>query len=219
MVKGSKRGASMTKRGGSRKQQPALLSAHNNLPMRVHPVYTASGPGDSITRVVRSAYLAAFNSSTTVESDKFLAFELSDLQGYANLTAVYDSYRIRMVELFFTGTMNTTTPGSNIANPLVYTAIDFDSAAGQTINTILQYDTCEIHDIRQNWSVVFRPRVALAAYNGAFTGYAEGKQDQWLDCASAGIQHYGFVWAQPSTTAITQVEVTARYHLEFKRAR
>jgi hypothetical protein len=168
---------------------------------------------------VRSAYLGGFNSSTSTETDNYLSFQLSDLQGYANFTALYDSYRIKLVEVFFFSTINTTTPASNFANPLIYVAVDFDSAAAQIINTILQYDTCEIHDVRQNFSLAFRPRVAMAAYNGAFSGYAEGRPDQWLDCASAGIQHYGLVFSQPSTTSVTQMEVVGRYHLEFKRAR
>jgi len=48
------------------------------------------------------------------------------------------------------------------------------------------------------------PRPALAAYQGAFTGYTVPDKPMWCDSANPGVQHYGYKYAVENMVDTTQ---------------
>jgi hypothetical protein len=180
----------------------------------------ATQGGDSVLKTSRWVTLSPLSGSTSGEVDSAWSFQLSDLPNYTEFTNLYDSYRIRAIEVHVCPDIQQTVPGSLIGATQVWSAIDFDSAASTAILGLQQYDTCCMHDGLHEFVRRFEPRCALAAYGGAFTSYAEAPAGQWLDCASAGVQHYGFLMGVPQQAgASNSFRINCRYDLEFKRSR
>lgn len=132
-----------------------------------------------------------------------LAFALSDLPDYTEFTTLFDAYIIKAVKLKITG-YNTVSqyglgPGG-FAGLIMHHVSDFDdntpfAASEAGINAMREYQTyktANMCDTKKSVQTFFiKPAVALAAYGGSvFTSYAR-KKNQWIDCQSAGVPHYG----------------------------
>jgi len=159
--------------------------------------------------------------SSTV-SDIFPAYNyaLQYLTSYSEFTALFDQYRIVRVETTFMPTITEISALGAFVNSYLLTAIDYDDAnTYATVNDALQVATASITPVTKSVTRGFTPRVALAAYSGAFTSYAQAPPGQWLDCASPGVQHYGLKTAIPLTGSALTWRVMHRYYLEFRRVR
>lgn len=139
-------------------------------------------------------------SSSTVPIANSFSFQASLLSEFTNLSAVFDQYAIvaavcRFVPLSFTSTSSSTTPG------LFLSVIDHDdSTALVSVGAAQEYPSLleTVQTVGQT-RVVY-PRIAVAAYSGAFTSFAN--QRSWVDCASSTVQHYGLkTLLTPSTTS------------------
>jgi hypothetical protein len=137
---------------------------------------------------------------------------LSDMPGYAEFTALFDSYRLRSWKVRFQLKMLPVTSsfwnGSAIVdsfpniNP-IYMAYDPDDAATPTMTSILQRSDVRciaLGDMKQNVFDVKYPKFAVAAYNGAFTGYAAA--GGWVDCGYPGIEWYGWKYVWPMNDSV-----------------
>ncbi len=170
----------------------------------------------------RFTTLTAITTSTTLEVDNSYVFSLANLPSYTDLTGLFDAYRIRKINLYFTPAVDTCIDTSVWSDARLYVAVDFDGATTPTISDLAQMDTCQIHDARKAFMMSFQPRIALAAFNNsgsAFTAYAEGPADSWVDCSNASTEHYGVYTGITAQSAITKIHVTGEYFVEFKRAR
>ncbi len=152
-------------------------------------------------------------------------FKLSDVVGYAEFTAAYDQYRITKVAMMFKSNYNAVGgyPTANKLFPYLLTAVDLDDGAAPSfIDDMFQISTTEIHMCYEKFNVEFQPRIALAAYQSTFTGYAMAPQDMWLDCASASIEHYGMksaISAAATSAEIVSWVVFPIVELEFRFTR
>ena len=93
--------------------------------------------------------------------------------------------------------------GAQRGLPYLTVVRDFDDAnVLTTLAAYAQYDPCYVKRLDQpliKFSIV--PHIAMAAYSGAFTSYAN-RQKQWIDVASADVIHYGYKYAvTPPSTA------------------
>jgi hypothetical protein len=154
------------------------------------------------------------------EVDNGYAFALSDLPSSTDFTNLFDAYRITEIEFVLVPIISETNTADTIGSPLVWTAVDFDSAGAQAITALQQYDTCQLHNGLKDIVVKFKPRAAMAAYAGAFTSYAEATEGQWFDCASPGVQYFGLLVDLAQGAGNTQTyKISARYTVECKRQR
>lgn len=122
-----------------------------------------------------------------------VVFTVNGLPQTSALTSVFDQYRILGVEVFLNPhttigeSFATTGPPSGLA----YSVIDYDnSSTPSTVAQMLSYATCITSPITSRIRRCLRPRMALAAYSGAFTSYAN-MQGEWIDAVSPSVQHYG----------------------------
>jgi hypothetical protein len=104
---------------------------------------------------------------------------------------IFDQYCIPQVSLEFD---SLTPPGQTYSSPVLYTALDFDSANNiSTVAAIEEYDSCETvvmaPEKRHLRSV--RPAAKGAVFNGSSSPNVEVLGPIWIDSASAIIQHYG----------------------------
>lgn len=162
-------------------------------------------------------------------------FRLSDVPSSGEFTALFDQYKIKAIKLRIIPFANTTQTGSAAVAPNLaiqcHHIVDFDDSAAPAasrvgMDTLCQYQNYKSFSLSgmkpSGHTVIIRPHVALAAYNGAFAGYAN-KGNQWIDCDSNSVQHYGWKCimelADAGAGAIFDFKIEATYMLQFKNVR
>jgi len=167
-----------------------------------------------------------------VDTKAGLSFALNNPPGYSELTALFDRYRLTKVQLTFIYGKNsanitqTTTAGANTNLPCLYTAIDLDDdSAPANIDELLEYETCHVDRLDKIVKRTVYPRIATAAYSGAFTSYANMDPSTWIDCNSDGVRYYGlkYVVRYPShvisATDEGELQIIQKHTFQFKDVR
>lgn len=147
-------------------------------------------------------------------------FVATNLSNWTSFAAIYDQYRVTGIEFtlrprFESISLSTT---SNTPMRLV---IDYDDATVlSSLAAAEEYSNCMTVEAYQSAKRVFCPAVAIAAYSGAFTSYAN-RQRQWIDVVSSSVQHYGLKWYIPisPTTSVPVWDVMISVCIEFKNVR
>jgi hypothetical protein len=132
-------------------------------------------------------------------------FTITNFAAYANLLAVYDQYRIDRVEVRMVLRNN---PSGGVSLPRVAYFPDFDDAvAPPTLAAVYSHPRVRQHTFSEAHPEVtfaLEPRVAIASYNGAFTGYTAAPGAVFCDSNSSGVQHYGYKAAYENFLDTTQ---------------
>ena len=196
----------------------------------------ANGPGTvNFTRLRRAQQTTTVTITRTVASGNFAAgaagvdafgaanFQLSQLSNYTDITNMYDEYRIKAVKWYIVPNQPTNTTAVGAAStPVFISSVDYNDSATPTLKTtILQSDTARVHGpLNKMYTRTFKPNVALAAYAGAFTSYAN-VEDQWIDTGSPNVQHYGIKWGvvdvNNGTNAVS-CYTYATFYIELRKA-
>jgi len=99
------------------------------------------------------------------------------------------------------------------------TVVDYDDATALTLPAqALDYSNALSGEGYQAQRRVFKPHVAIAAYSGAFTSFAN-EESPWIDNISSGVQHYGVKTAWTVTAALQHMDVNVRMWLQFRNVR
>lgn len=138
--------------------------------------------------------------------------------------AGFDQYRIAAVRFNLIPQQNAiglTTNASTTVQP-VFCVIDYDDdVALGSFGAAEAYSTCVMVPPGKSCSRTFCPHVAIAAYNGAFTGYAN-ETALWIDCTSSNILHYGIkLYILAATALQSQLQLwnaTVEYYIELRRS-
>jgi len=126
-------------------------------------------------------------------------FTLGALPSSTDFTSLFDQYRIAQVTVRFIPLAGVGT-GSN---PLV-TVIDYDdSTVPGAVSDLFQYDSVQFTQPGSTLERTLKPRVAIAAYSGAFTSFATADPDLWIDVASPNVQYYGLKFAIAAASGST----------------
>jgi hypothetical protein len=131
---------------------------------------------------------SSFTQVALTDAQLAFAFALNQCYGYADLTATFDQYRLKAVSVAFMP--NVASLGAGNTTPRLWTCIDYDDNNNVARAAIEQYDTCICAPPGTGVVRTLKPRMAVAAYSGAFTSFAN-MQDQWIDAASPSVQHFG----------------------------
>jgi hypothetical protein len=155
--------------------------------------------------------------SNSVGTPASLSFQLSDIAEYASYTTLYDQYKIRSVEVRLIPQGNTNGDG---ADSQWASVLDYDDATNLTsLEKALEYDTSVSCSFNDGMIRNFRPRVAVAAYAGAFTSFKNEKAG-WIDCASPSVQHYGVkLYSEPTITNAQGIRAIVTYWIDFCSSR
>lgn len=175
-------------------------------------------------RTVRTVNVGAITAIAT-DSGVGRLFKLNSLPNVTEFTNLFDQYRIVMVEAEYV--FSTHILSSQARYPRIAFAVDYSDAGNPTSESdVLQYQNAEAFQfgqVKHTFKRVFKPRAALAAYQGAFTGYGTASPNQWFDTNNAGIEYYGTKeWINNYNTVLATgavINVYHRYHLEFKNSR
>jgi hypothetical protein len=191
-------------------------------------VFPADGPtamippktvfDNQVYRIVQEwTYPAWLVSSSVAEANVAAFFSLIDSAQSASLQAVFDQYRISMVEVWLIPRL-TVAFTANINAGLLYSVVDYDDAAPVNVLGLQQYSNCLVGRGTCVHYRKFKPHAAVAAYAGAFTSYAN-ETAPWLDCGSPNIQHYGFKAGVTTTDTTYNWDLVARLQFDFRNVR
>lgn len=153
-----------------------------------------------------------------------VSFTFSQLSQYTSFSAVFDQYRIEEVQAVFRPmfTANQVSGSSTFYIPIFYVVIDYDdTTALTTAAQFLAYSNCNT-SMYETVSVCFRPHIAVAAYAGAFTSYANAGPT-WIDAGSPGVNHYGIKFGMDAggagQTSFQSFSITFRMRLSLRNVR
>lgn len=165
--------------------------------------------------VVYQSYkqLNAFTTSTTVETFQSFTFIISSLPQLGTLTALFDQYMIESVELWIVPQATPVYAGELVS------VVDLDDSTNLTsVDSALEYPTAKISSMTEGHYLKFRPHMALAAYSGSFTSYAN-VEGIWIDAASSGVVHYGVKVAATTTPSTIPHDIFVRMKTVWRNVR
>jgi hypothetical protein len=189
-------------------------SSHQGIVQPTFPISTEFV--NTVYPFIQSFPFSTITSSNVGTSFSTFNFTLGALARSATFVALFDMYRIRLIEMeFIPGQSEQSTGGSNAG--LFLTVVDNnDSSPLATFNEGLGRTDALVGGGCDSQRRTFVPHVADAVYSGAFTSFGS-VASPWLDCNSANVQHYGLKTAwSPSTTNGLTMNVVARAWIEFK---
>jgi len=136
----------------------------------------------------------------------------------------WDQYRIQAVRFTIRPENNAiglVTNSTTQIQPL-YCVIDYDDSTNlASIAAAESYSTCIVLSAGESCERVIQPRIAVAAYNGAFGGFAN-LGNQWIDSASSTVQHYGIKTYVPGgaagQTQLATWDVIVEYYIQFRKS-
>lgn len=192
-------------------------------PRAVRTYHTASCLVPKVTEeaLVRSTATTTITASATVSVKPTFNFTLAGAQVGSGF---FDQYRIEAIRFTIAPQNNAVGLVTNSTTTLqpLYCVIDYDdSTALSSAGAAVVYSNCIVLNPGESCERVFQPRMAMAAYSGAFTSYAV-MDPQWIDAASSSVQHYGIkCWVDPCTigqTLLQSWDVTVEYFIRFRKS-
>jgi len=158
--------------------------------------FTISGTGASYNATIGRV---SFSSTDAYWS---LFFQLNDLPQASTFGSLFDQYRLEKCVVHFHPSFNISEAINEQFCGLNYIVRDFDDATVPTSRPqLFEYENCLGLSQFKPFTVSVAPRVAIGAYDGSFTGYAN-QPSQWTDLNSPQVQHYGLkgVFCAANTT-------------------
>jgi len=179
---------------------------------------------EQILRFRRS--VAGYTVTQQAIADTFGAYQvtLNGLPDYAEFTALFDQYKIELIEINFKPVYNmqNVVSTATAVMPRLLTAMDYDDVTNWTSKQqAWEYETMRETNFDKEVTRRFKPKVAKALYAGTFNGYSV--EESWIDCNSPDVQHYGLKWCvtggSSGQTALQQWAVKITAYLAFKYVR
>jgi hypothetical protein len=143
------------------------------------------------TFIQSSGQGTVLSSSSTVATFGAKSWTAADIFQFGSFNQVFDQYKIDLIEVWLEPSGSALVPGYN-GNVKIFSVIDYDDANVPTsVAQLQQYENCTSARCTDGHYHPFKPHIAVAVYNGAFTGFLN-KPCDWIDVASSSVQHYGF---------------------------
>jgi len=176
---------------------------------------------------VRGYTYGLLGKTGTSDTGFAFSFQLSDTPSFSELTNLFDSYKITLVEVIWENTSVTANvSGDTSVYPTLLAYPDYDDAtAPSTYNQVEQIQRAErlqFSATKNQFKRSIVPRLAVAAQvTGGTTNNAINMLPQWLDCAWAAVNHYGVkFWLRNYNTSFDNaVQLSFRYHIRCRDAR
>lgn len=175
---------------------------------------------EQILRLTKTIYGGVLTSSLTVPVFGAFNFAFNQIDDYASFAPVFDQYRIDWVEWLSQPDNTVNANAATTTNGQLASVVDFDdSNVLSTVGEAFDYNTAVVSTGSFQHYHAFKPRIAVAAYSGAFSSFAN-QSSQWIDIASPGVQHYGVkvAWSV-STNAVFSQQVFYRLHVSLRSTR
>lgn len=172
--------------------------------------------------------------ATSTAYNNVLTFDLSQVRGASELTALYDQYMIVGVKTTFqlmtnpemTTNLNSSS-GTNASNfyPKLFYCRDYDNNAVESTNDLRERNNTKFKVLRPNStiSVYTRPAVRNMIYLDGVTPASSPIWKQWIDCSTTQVPHYGLKYSIDflglTTVNDYNIRIEQTYYIRFKNAR
>lgn len=149
---------------------------------------------------------------------------------FADYTALFDSYRIRKVQLQMVYNADSQSQTMTTGLPNLMMVNDYDDSQATTVASLLQYDSWKLVQMGSGannskyWTVVPRTQVAVETTAGSVTSISGGSKN-WIDCATPNAKYFGvkgLVDTQVTGGALSNVGFVTFYvkvFVQFKNTR
>jgi len=222
-LRASKRPSRKRRRIGER--TPAQLQVRDTIVDSIsgqrveEPIFPlASTMSNKVHNFIQSVPTTFLSSSATLNTTAQFSFALSDLDQSASFAALFDQYRLMMVEVVFAPHSNSQTAQGSY-DGIITSVIDYDDAtAFASQGAAMDYSNAVTNEGYTSFKRTFIPHLAIAAYTGTFVGFAN-KSQQWIDTGSTGVKHYGMKIYWTPSSAICTYDIFFRYWLQFRNVR
>jgi len=161
---------------------------------------------------------AAFTTSTSTPTFTSVPISLSNFDQATALGGVFDQYRIVELEVWIQPTVSAAISSTS---GLISSVIDLDDATNlTTFNQAGDYPNCVTTNVHVGHYRHYKPSVADAVYNGAFTGFGNIRSP-WIDCTSNSVNHYGLKLAATISAGSAGIvyDFLIRAHFQFRNVR
>jgi hypothetical protein len=212
------------------KQKSSIKTRLSDNPIEVRKA-SAYSTVSCVPRPVSSVYTVRITTQSsslltvtpTATQNPTYTFSLGDLDESTEFTGLFDQYRIDCVCFKLLPMQNaiglTTNSTTTCVTP--YVVVDYDDASAITSAAQARsFESCIIVPPGKECTRQFRPRIAIAAYSGTFTSFAN-MADQWIDSNSNSVAHYGIKVFLPGATAAQTLlqswTVEREYWLSFRK--
>ena len=161
-----------------------------------------------------------------------MTFSLNQVANYAEITGLFDNYRIKKVILRFDYSANSAPGGVAGAVaytiPLIHITPDFDDNSDPANReAVLQNSYTKTYRLDRSFSMALTPRAQTVIATGQQAGFPAATavggmlpQSTWLDCNSPQIPHFGVkFWVDDWTNVgvgTSGLRITPTYILEAK---
>lgn len=149
-----------------------------------------------------------------------------DMPQASQFLSLYDQYRLMAVRITFIPQYNSYQVGGTASTvPVIYTALDFDSATTPTqINTLDNYTTCRKQTFTRPHTRYYKPSPLLNTYISATTsGQANLSRKTWMNWNTSNVPYYGLIGAitaaNPAALVAQSVRVMAVYYFQCRNVR
>lgn len=187
---------------------------HLSVPKMISPEQAMMS--NNTFNIIQTTRLSRITASTTIEVDGAYNFTFSQINQYTELTAVFDQYRFKLIEIEFHPTIQALAVASQ--SGLFFTAVDTDDSGSTTAASIRDYPGCISSEVFKPHKHTWEPHVAIAAYAGAFTSFAN-ETSPWIDVASPSVQHYGLKYAFEVMPIAFTYDPIVRIHVQLRNVR
>lgn len=166
--------------------------------------------------------------------DQTVTFDLSQVRGSSELTALYDQYMITGVKVMFqlvtnpdSGTITNNSVTANATNfyPKLMYVRDYDNNTIETPNELRERNSTTMRVLRPNQivSVFLRPAVRNNIYLDGVTPASSPIWNQWIDCSTTQVPHYGLKYCVDNlghnAGQSYRLRVEYQYFIKFKNVR
>jgi len=193
----------------ARNQKKRDVESRNRVvSVRRDPFRVAASP-DKVFTFVRTADLGNIASSFAGPVFGSNYFSLDGVTNYSEFSSLFDQFRIKKIRLHISPLSNAPYPSLVAPSPL-YIAPDFDNATlPASVTEVIEKSGVRILSPKDSTVFEFTPRIAVAAYQGALTAFAN--QTSWVDCSYHATQFYGIKYALPVSGSASQLSFWHSY--------
>lgn len=165
------------------------------------------------------------NLTTTQQGN--LTFELNQVPGVADFTALFDQYMIAGVKVDFRLILDPSAAAAGSATyPNLYVRRDYDNTTAETVSEIAQDNKSKRFILQPNKtrSIFIKPAVQGEFFNvnNALTS-TNPLWNKWIDCTNSNYAHLGIKWAVDTMgillTPGNTLDVEFTYYLKMKNTR
>jgi hypothetical protein len=224
---GVKQGKKSRKSSGGKKDQDGGVGSGGLVPFNVLTNLTDGLKfprlQESVFKVVQTRNISQALTSAQLTQGKAQVISTLTTQCTDNLSALtglFDQYRFDCIEVWITPNQNALAQQIFATNPNLHSVIDYDD--GTALAGIGAADAYSSHIRSEPYEKqrrCFKPRIAYAAYSGAFTSHAN-QSAGWIDCGSPDVEHYGIkLICEPDGNASgphATWDVEVKAHLSFR---